>query len=210
MLSPRSRLESACRIGAFALLGWLIGSSIIRTAPRRLDRIPAGGEVRGALVAATRATDGQSVQLDAPVAPTSWITDWLAALKHTGTSVSWSGTPPAVLMSAEPIVDPRGGVRVDVAAPARARVRLLDDASAIDSTTVANLGATFRAPMAVGSLRAEVGGQTLTAASPDTASTRRVLVVGAAGWEGKFVVSALEERGWTVAARFTVAPGVDV
>ena len=29
------------------------------------------------------------------------------------------------------------------------------------------------------------------------------MVVGAAGWEGKFIVSALEERGWPVIARFT-------
>ena len=36
------------------------------------------------------------------------------------------------------------------------------------------------------------------------------MVVGAAGWEGKYIVSALEERGWPVVARFTVAPNVDV
>jgi hypothetical protein len=35
-------------------------------------------------------------------------------------------------------------------------------------------------------------------------------VIGNAGWEGKFIVSALEERGWPVIARFSVAPDVDV
>src|ERR1019366_3377028 len=37
-----------------------------------------------------------------------------------------------------------------------------------------------------------------------------VLVVGRAGWEAKFAVAALEERGWTVEARLFVAPGADV
>jgi hypothetical protein len=39
---------------------------------------------------------------------------------------------------------------------------------------------------------------------------RAVLVVGDAGWEAKFVASALEEGGWQVVTRFAVAPGVDV
>jgi hypothetical protein len=30
------------------------------------------------------------------------------------------------------------------------------------------------------------------------------------GWEGKFIVAALEERGWPVATRFVVAPNVNV
>ncbi|HEY9225698.1 MAG TPA: hypothetical protein VIP11_03570, partial [Gemmatimonadaceae bacterium] len=37
-----------------------------------------------------------------------------------------------------------------------------------------------------------------------------IVVIGGASWEGKFVVAALEERGWPVIARFAVAPNVDV
>src|SRR5205823_227161 len=33
---------------------------------------------------------------------------------------------------------------------------------------------------------------------------------GGAGWEGKFIVAALEERGWPVITRFAVAPNVEV
>jgi hypothetical protein len=36
------------------------------------------------------------------------------------------------------------------------------------------------------------------------------LIVGGASWEGKFIASALEERGWSVLARYTVAPNVDI
>jgi hypothetical protein len=39
---------------------------------------------------------------------------------------------------------------------------------------------------------------------------RSIVVIGDAGWEGKFIASALEERGWPVVARFHVAPSVDV
>jgi hypothetical protein len=39
---------------------------------------------------------------------------------------------------------------------------------------------------------------------------RRVVVLGAAGWETKFVAAALAERGWSVDARFVVAPGLAV
>lgn len=35
----------------------------------------------------------------------------------------------------------------------------------------------------------------------------RVLVIGSATWESRFLVAALEEDGWTVVARLAVAPG---
>jgi hypothetical protein len=38
----------------------------------------------------------------------------------------------------------------------------------------------------------------------------KVLVIGNASWESKFVVAALEEEGWKVDAFVRVAPGVDV
>jgi hypothetical protein len=46
--------------------------------------------------------------------------------------------------------------------------------------------------------------------APDSSRLRSIVVVGGAGWEGKFIVAALEERGWPVATRFVVAPNVDV
>jgi hypothetical protein len=113
-------------------------------------------------------------------------------------------------MSAEPLVDPNGGVRVDVAAPNGSVVALRDDASAIDSVRIASLGATVAVPIAVGAIRGDVRGQRVAAALPESASIKSIAVIGAAGWEGKYIVSALEERGWRVDARFTVAPRVDV
>jgi hypothetical protein len=72
------------------------------------------------------------------------------------------------------------------------------------------LGATFITPLSIDSLFVRVDHQQSGIARPVDASPRAVLVVGDAGWEAKFVASALEERGWKVVTRFAVAPGVDV
>jgi hypothetical protein len=37
-----------------------------------------------------------------------------------------------------------------------------------------------------------------------------VLVLGRATWEAKFIITALEESGWLVDARLSVAPGIDI
>src|SRR6185503_15174723 len=44
----------------------------------------------------------------------------------------------------------------------------------------------------------------------DSVMLHKVLVIGDAGWESKFVVAALEEAGWKVDAFIRVAPTVDV
>jgi hypothetical protein len=87
-----------------------------------------------------------------------------------------------------------------------------DEASAIDSihVTSGNLGGTVVTPIVVGDVRATVGKQTLSSPAPGSVKIRPIVVLGAAGWEGKYLVSALEERGWPVVARFTVAPNVEV
>jgi hypothetical protein len=113
-------------------------------------------------------------------------------------------------LTAEPLADPRGGARIDVAAPAGATVAIHDDASAIDSIRVGNLGGSVVAPVVVGRVTASSAGESASARVPNSTRLRSIVVLGAAGWEGKFIVAALEERGWPVVARFTVAPNVDV
>ena len=43
-----------------------------------------------------------------------------------------------------------------------------------------------------------------------TARLGAVVIIGRAGWEAKFVAAALEERGWSVRLRVSVAPGIVV
>lgn len=210
MRSPRNRFESACRIGVFALLGWLLGGSIIRTHARRVESIANDADLAQHLAAITRESGRPTVHLNAALAPDAWAVDWLAALAHSGASVTWTGKPPAVAMSAEAMVDPAQRVRINVAAPAGAIARVRDEASDIDSVKVKEFGAAIVAPRVIGNVSAVVSGQQVTTAAVQSAAAHRVLVVGSADWEEKFIVSALEEAGWQVDARFAVAPGVNV
>lgn len=209
MPSPRSRFETACRVGAFAVLGWLLGTSIIPVKSGRLERLSAT-DLAARLPQLTKSSGNVGIHVTLPTTPAAWEVDWLHALDHSGRALSWNGTPPAVAMSVEPIADPDGGVRVDIAAPNGSAVALRDDASLIDSVRISNLGGTIATPIAVGTLRGQVGGQHFSARVVDSVDLKSVMIVGAAGWEGKYIVSALEERGWPVIARFTIAPNVDV
>lgn len=209
MRSRRSTFELTCRLAAFALLGWLLGGSLFPSAGRRLERASTNA-IGSRLATWTRAPSSVRLHAELATTPDAWVVDWLAALEHSGHGVTWSGSPPAVAMSSEAFADPRGGVRIDVAAPPRTPVILRDGASVIDSIRVSQLGATIVTPFVVGTLAVDAGGQRLAAPAPDSARPRAIVVIGDASWEGKFIVSALEEHGWPVIARFHVAPNVDV
>ena len=176
---------------------------------RRLERSSTDG-IAGRVGTWTRTPSNVLLHGDLATSPEPWVVDWLAALGRSGHSVTWSGSPPAVAMSSEALADPRGSVRIDIAAPSRTLVTLRDSASVVDSVRVSQLGATIVTPFVVGSLVADAGGQRVSGSAPDSARLRSIVVIGDASWEGKFIVSALEERGWPVVARFHVAPKVDV
>lgn len=209
MPSPRSRFETACRIGAFALIGWLLGASVISSSDRRTERATQAS-VETRLAEWTRASSGVALHGDFVAAPSPWAVDWLGALKRSGHTVTWSGAPPATAMTIEALADPRGGARVDIAAPANQTVALHDDASEIDSVHVQQFGGSVTVPLLVGNVIANVAGQSASAPVPDSARVKSIVVIGGASWEGKYVVAALEERGWPVTARFAIAPNVDV
>ena len=59
-------------------------------------------------------------------------------------------------------------------------------------------------------LDAAVGAVVARAALADSLELKRLLVLGAAGWETKFAVAALEERGWPVDAELRVSPQTTV
>jgi hypothetical protein len=97
-----------------------------------------------------------------------------------------------------------------IAAPAGARVAVADGLAPIDTVVAAAGGARVLAPSTSGALTAAVGEHRATTSMRDTVMARRVLVLGRVTWEAKFVIAALEEAGWTVDARLSVAPGVEV
>lgn len=196
-------------MGAFALLGWLIGTSVFPASGRRVERA-THLDVESKLARWTRLPSSVLLHSDFTSTPSAAAIDWLSALRRSGHVVTWSGSPPAIALTAEASGDPRGGARIEVAAPADERVVLRDDASIIDSLHVARFGGSVTAPMIVGNVTANVAGEIATAVVPDSSPTRAVVVIGAAGWEGKYVAAAIEERGWPVITRFSVAPNVQV
>src|SRR4051812_4511029 len=125
MRSQRSRLEIACRIAAFGVVGWLLGDSLIPSASRTLERATSAN-VGTRLAAWTRAPSTTALHGTFATTPERWVVDWLAALRHSNHAVSWSGLPPAIALAAEALPDPNGGLRIDVAAPEGSRVTLSD------------------------------------------------------------------------------------
>jgi hypothetical protein len=209
MRSRRSQLEFACRVGVFALLGWLIGASLIPSTGRRAETVN-GAALEARLPRWTRHPLGDALHVNLDATPSPWAVDWLGALQHSGHSVTWTGSPPALAISADPVADPRGGTRLEIAAPTGTKVVVRDDVGVIDSLRIADLGGSMIVPEVVGHLAAGIGAEVASVSPRDSAHIRSIVVVGAAGWEGRFIVSALEGRGWPVTARFSVAPNVYV
>ena len=167
-------------------------------------------DLRASLQRWTAATPSRvHVALDAP--PHNENRAWLRALRRAGTPVSWSGRELHPLaLEVAPAVDPLGGTLIWLAAPPGARVALSDAIAPIDTLVASGGGGTALAPATSGRLTAAIGSQRAVASVRDTIESRRILVMGQVSWEAKFVISALEEAGWPVDARLTIAPGIDV
>jgi hypothetical protein len=148
------------------------------------------------------------VQLD--TVPSSLERAWLQALAGSGSNVTWSGNLPALMIGSQPVASPTGGIRARVAAPSGSTVVMSDDVGVLDTVRSANAGAALTLSSAAGSLSARVNGSTASTIPRDSIVLHKILVIGDAGWESKFVVAALEEEGWKVDAFIRVAPDVDV
>jgi len=170
----------------------------------------ARGDVTAALARWTVSAPGaRRVVFDAT--PDSRTRGWLRALAHAGDAVRWSSSRAlgTAAIVAEPAADPNASTTVRLVSATGEPVSVGDAAGLIDTMPRGGVAA-FELATVEGALRAS--GSTFTAAtsSRDSVVLRPVLVVGSAGWETKFTVAALEERGWRVAARARVAPSVEV
>src|SRR6476620_9795762 len=206
----RGRIETALRVVSVGVLGFMIWQSLDHG---RVNSVVTGKttNLRSGLRDWTRkgiAPDRISIQLDS--APSPRDRDWLAALKASGSNVTWNGSLPAVGLDVQPVASPGGGYRMLVSAPAGSSVVIGDEIGPIDTLRTANGGASVSVPSASGVITATTAGTTAHATLPDTLRIRRVLVLGDADWESKFVVAALEEDGWKVDAQTHLAPAVSV
>lgn len=206
----RSAAEWLLRALALALLVWCL---VLALGAGSNDRTEAGNSatLRESLERWTTISRPARAHVALEHPPTGPEQDWLAALAGAGTAVEWSG--PELLPTAiaiEPRADPVGGADVSVAAPPDAPVVLRDTLGALDSLRADAYGVRAYVARPREVLRAGVGPVVASAALHESLSLKRLLVLGAAGWETKFVTAALEERGWKVDTHVAVSPETSV
>jgi hypothetical protein len=206
----RGSVETALRAVSLAIIAWMLWLSLDRARP---ETVVSAGSSNLELAARDWSTSGiapDRIALHLDSTPSPVQRDWLGALLGAGSNVTWSGDLPVIGVGVQPIASPRRGFTILAAAPAASSVRVDDDAGALDTAVAKKGGARFAIPSASGMIRVQVGGSTATSILPDSARIRRVLVIGSAGWESKFVVAALEEDGWKVDAEMKVSSVVSV
>lgn len=212
-LRHRLRLlfERTTRAASLALIVLLIGHAIYSLRERPSLRAD-GAAVEEALARWSTSESPRRIHVALDTIAAPHIRDWIAAFPGAGTEASWDGrTPAPSAVSVEPVADPRRPSRVWVATQPGARVELSDELGALDSTTAQGFGTVFVLPRLEGQVRTSIDGNGLASNDlQDSVSIGSALVVAMAGWEGKFIAAALEERGWQVDARFAVAPSGDV
>ena len=180
----RSRAEWAARIAAFALLAYALWRALAALGAAEAPRVHASFDA------------GVSAQ----------ARDSLAALARAGNNVMWSGDVAEVAAMAEPEREPAAGWRLSVVSDAAAAVR--DSLGLLDSLAAG--GGALGAAGVRGTFAINEGTTTASTHGAVEAELGRVLVLARAGWEAKFVIAALEEQGWRVDARLSIAPDVVV
>jgi len=202
------QLLRAIVIAVLAVMLWRSLGSGRDNSPASVDNRGVGSNALAKWSTLATAPRGIHLRLDSVPSPVQ--REWLSALAGAGSSVTWSGSLPPLMIDARPIAAPTGGTRVFVSAPRGSSVALSDDIGAIDTLRTQSMGASIALGAGDNHLSARANGSTATTSRSDSVIVRRVLVIGNAGWESKFVVAALEEEGWKVDAFIRVAPGVDV
>ena len=206
-LADRLRLERVLRAIALASLALWIANAAW---PRR-DRMATlrGDALEGELPRLTAAALAESVHVHLETVPeASWV-EWLAALRGAGVGVSWAG-PAGGALALETFrsPEPAGGVVLLAAVPQQSVVN--DALGPVDTLAVASAPSFVRLASVEGDVTVRSGLQPVRVAVRPAATPRRVFVSGAAGWETKFAIAALEESGWVVDARMFVRPDQDV
>lgn len=206
----RGALEWACRATVLILLAWLLIHAIRVRRNGPVDQATAK-TLAGKLVAWSTSAPPSAVHVRLDHPPAGRERDWLAALPGAGTTVAWSGsslTPTA--FSVEPRVDPARGADASIAAPNATTVALSDTLGPLDSARAMGTGARVYVPKVRSTVDARTGSIVARAAVRDSVELHKLLLIGQAGWEAKFTMAALEERGWIVDAHIVVSPKSDV
>ncbi len=198
------RAMSVVAMAALAVRFW-IGATRIQP-----DGIATTPSLDSALVSWSQSAP-RTASLQASAIPDGRQRDWLVALRRTGSRLTWTAEDSAagaMVIEPGPLPDALG--RLAVLAPRGTRTMIADDLGRVDSISVGRGGAAWLRLRPLGTLRASLGRAVASTVTHESLSVKPVLLIGSAGWEAKFVAAALEEDGWTVAARLQVAPGAVV
>ena len=206
----RVLLERIARGMAMLSLLWLLVLAFRdRVAPRRA--VVESGELPRRLTEWSTSDAPAAVHVRTVGAFAPFARDWLRALAGAGTGVTWEGsalTPTA--LAVEPVVDPEGGTSGWIAAPAGVPTIVEDAAGRLDSIRSGSPGARILVRSGPDELLARSGSSMARSRVADSLVLRRLLLLGRAGWESKFVAAALEERGWKIDARLRLSPKGEV
>ena len=209
-VADRARVlgEWSAQGAALALLVWALVSAV---RPARVIPLTEIAVVDSAQLSAW-STGPRPTRIHAQVdsLPSRLERDWLAALRRSGTDLSWSGELVPVAAAVEPVVAPVASEQVRIAAPTGSMVTVHDAAGLLDSARARSGGVVLTARTLVGLVHGSAGAGAATAWAAERVQLKPVVVLGRASWESKFVVAALEQEGWQVAARLSVAPGAFV
>ncbi len=231
-VSARVRVEFALRVIALGALliamllvaGAFRGSGSATDAPLvyRADSVTKSGAtsllslIKSSLLGGTDANVNgpalRPVHLVASRVPSDTNRALLTAARMAGIPVSWTDSTKdgAVAVEVRSLIDPKGGYVLRVAAPDSTAVAFRDSLGLIDSVTASGGGASARVGRLAGSVIASTRAAGALAIAPMPATIRRILVFAEPGWEGKFTVAALEERGWKVDVRYAIGKNVTV
>src|SRR5687767_4436302 len=128
-----------------------------------------------------------SIRLHLESIPSQTERAWLAGIAAVGSGLTWSGDVASTMIDAQPLASPAGGTTVTVAAPNGVPVVLSDEAGLIDTVNAQRNGVGIVLRSVTNRLTAAVGGSVASAIQTDSVLVRRVLVIGNASWESKFV-----------------------
>jgi hypothetical protein len=207
--AARIGLERALRVLTLVVVAFAAWSATRESSGSRAQSADTG-DLRAALDRWTAAPPAHA-HVRLRTAPTATERDWARALRWAGTPLTWQGDSiPAMAVEVAPLASPRGGTQLWVVAPAGASVAISDAVGPVDSVVARGGGAMIVAPLTTGTITAAAASHRASANSRDSLLLRRVLVIGRATWEAKFVITALEETGWFVDARLSVAPGIEI
>jgi hypothetical protein len=202
-------LEHALRamvILALALMLWRSSGERTGVESRTIDR--RGLDV-GALTEWSTMASARAIHVELARMPTAVDRAWLAALAAAQSNVTWRGELPPLMIAVQPVSSPVGGANVLIAAPSGSSVAV-EDGGASDTVSANNAGMRLTLASRGNHVTAGVKASFASTARRDSVLLRKLLVIGTAGWESKFVVAALEEEGWHIDTRIRAAPDVDI